>query len=579
MELTWVDFVVFVAFMGTVVIVSLYAGRKEQTSEDYFLAGRKLTWWLIGFSLIASNISTEHFVGMAGSAFGRIGLAIASYEWMAAICLVFVAWWLLPRFLQAGIYTMPEFLEYRYDSETRAIMAVYLMAAYIVVLLAVVLYSGSLAFNAIFGVPAMLVDRFGVDPDSAELWANVIGIWGIGIIAGSYTIYGGLKAVVWSDLLQGGALLLGGAVVTVLGLRLVGGGDLIEGWRTFTAANEGKLHMCLPWNDPELPWIAVFIGGLWIPNIFYWGLNQFITQRTLGAKSLAEGQKGILFAALIKLCIPLIIVIPGIMAFQLYGDEILALGGNAGDKAYPYMIKQLLPPSLRGVMFAALLGAVMSTFNSGLNSASTIFTVDIYGKYINKSASPHRQVAVGRVATAVIVVVACLWAPVVGSFQGVFTYIQEIWGFISPGIVAAFIVGLVVKRAPAVAGRTALLLAPILYACSRVPKWTMEGVYDFQLQTDAEGSSVVRVLDGSGTQVVEGFAALYYRFCAIAFLHHMGIVFLVLVACMLILTKLHPLARPVTMPTSDLDVRVYPLVYVAGGLVVAATVGLYAIFW
>lgn len=205
MELNWIDLAVFIGFMGTVVVISLYAGRKEQTSEDYFLAGRKLTWPLIGFSLIASNISTEHFVGMAGSAFGRVGLAIASYEWMAAVTLVLVGWFLLPKFLKAGIYTMPQFLEYRYSSGTRTIMATYIMAAYIIVLLAVVLFSGAVAFNAIFDIPGIFVEKFDMSPEKAEFWANIIAIWAIGIIAGSYTIYGGLKSVVWSDLLQGGA--------------------------------------------------------------------------------------------------------------------------------------------------------------------------------------------------------------------------------------------------------------------------------------------------------------------------------------------------------------------------------------
>ncbi|RKY24303.1 MAG: solute:sodium symporter family transporter [Planctomycetota bacterium] len=567
MELTWIDLVVFVGFMGTVVAVSLYAGRKERTSEDYFLAGRKLTWPLIGFSLIASNISTEHFVGMAGAAFGRVGLAIASYEWMAAITLVLVGWFLLPRFLKAGIYTMPEFLEYRYNSGTRAIMATYIMAAYIIVLLAVVLYSGAVAFNAIFNIPAILADKFGITLQDAEFWANIIAIWSIGIIAGTYTIYGGLKAVVWSDLLQGGALILGGAIVTILGLRLIGSGNPIEGWQTFAAQNAGKLHTVLPWNDPEVPWLAVFIGGLWIPNIFYWGCNQFITQRTLGAKSLAEGQKGIVFAAALKLLMPFIIVIPGIMALQLFGSEIAQLGGNIGDKAYPYMISRILPPQLRGVMFAALCGAVMSTFNSGLNSASTIFTIDIYRKYINPAASQHKQVTIGRIATAVIVVVACLWAPVVGQFKGVFTYIQEIWGFISPGIVAAFIIGLVIKKTPPTAAKGALLLGPVLYAICRVPAWIWEHIYYSRFP--------------NATEVVapEGFWGPIIKFSSWAFLHHMGLVFLVLAAFMLIVTKIKPLAEPVKMPHSDLDTSIHPQTYILGGLVIAATVVLYIIFW
>ena len=595
MELTLFDLITFVGFIAVVVGVSLYASRKEDSSEDYFLAGRRLTWGLIGFSLIASNISTEHFVGMAGEGFGRVGLAIASYEWMSAITLVIVAWWLLPKFLRVGIYTMPEFLEYRYDSTTRTIMATYLMAGYIVALLATVLYSGARGLNGVFDFPQIFMDRFGMEQEAATAAATIAGIWTIGIIAAAYTIYGGLKAVVWSDLLQGGALLLGGAIVLYLGLKLTGGGSLgedggvlggslLQGWRTFSEANADKLHVVLPWNDPDVPWLAVFIGGLWIPNLFYWGLNQFITQRTLGAKSLAEGQKGIYLACVFKLLIPFIIVIPGIMAFQLFGDEVLAKAGGdvpkAGELAYPHMIAQIMPPLLRGVMLAALAGAVMSTFNSGINSASTIFTIDLYSKYMNRNATAKQQVKVGRIATALIALVACLIAPLPGNFEGVFKYIQEIWGFISPGIVAAFLVGLVLKRAPALAGRAALILGPILYACSRIPKWIMEGAYKFSLEQVGEGTTnVVRELADGSTQVVEGLAALCYRFCALAFLHHMAIVFVILAIVMVIITVVRPRTRPIEYPTSQIDTKVHPQSYIFGSLIIAATVALYIMFW
>ncbi|NLY00696.1 MAG: solute:sodium symporter family transporter [Rhodopirellula sp.] len=550
--LTSFDLIVFLGFFAVVVAVSLYASRHEQTSEDYFLAGRRLTWPLIGFSLIASNISTEHFVGMAGSAFGRVGMAIASYEWMAAVTLVIVAWWLLPKFLKAGIYTMPEYLEYRYDHGTRAIMATYLMIAYVIVLLATVLYSGSIALNAIFDIPGVLARKYHLAPQAAEHYAAVIGIWGIGIIAGAYTVYGGLKAVVWSDLIQGAALLLGGAMVAFLGLQMLGDGNVIEGWRNFAAAEGDKLHVVLPWNDPDVPWLAVFIGGLWIPNLFYWGLNQFITQRTLGARSLAEGQKGILFAAAIKLLIPFIIVIPGIMAFQLFGPQIEALGGNVGDKAYPYMISRILPPQLRGIMFAALCGAVMSTFNSGLNSASTIFTIDIYRRYLRPQASPRHEVTVGRISTGVIVVVSCLWAPVISKFEGVFKYIQEIWGFITPGIVAAFLVGLVVKKAPPSAAKRAMLLGLPLYGFCRF---------------------------GGNLWPAESVPAWLAAFHGWAFLHHMGLVFLALVAYMLLVTWRDPLEKPAEMPVSKVDVAVHPQVYLLGSLIIAATTALYLLFW
>jgi len=560
MELTTLDLVVFLAFMGMVVAVSLYAGRREGSSEDYFLAGRSLGWGLIGFSLIASNISTEHFVGMAGQAFGRVGLAIASYEWMSAIVLVFVAWWLLPRFLSAGIYTMPEYLEYRYDAGARTIMAVFMMVAYVIVFLATVLFSGAVALDAVFDLTGMFQLRFGMAPEDAQFWAMVSGIWVIGIIAGCYTIYGGLKAVVWSDLLQGAALLIGGSVVAVLGLQLLGDGSLVAGWSEFRTVNADKLHVVLPWNDPDVPWLAVFVGGLWIPNLFYWGLNQFITQRTLGAKSLAEGQKGVLFAACLKLLIPFIIVMPGIMAYQLYGDSI-----SNGDMAYPHMMGQVLPPYLRGAMFAALCGAVMSSFNSGINSASTIFTIDLYKRFLNRDADAAQEVRVGRIATGVIVVIACLWAPVISGFEGVFNYIQEIWGFISPAIVAVFLVGLLARRTPALAARGALWLGIPLYALCRVPKWVLDGVFGWdERQPGAAGNGLLEAL---------------YAFNSWSFLHHMGLVFVVLVIFMVIVTRWRPLAEPRVMPVSRIDVTPHPKQYLFGGAVIAMTVALYVLFW
>ncbi len=558
MELNWVDMVVFVGFMATVMGVSLYAGRKERTSEDYFLAGRKLTWYLIGFSLIASNISTEHFVGMAGTAFGDVGMAVANWEWMSAVCMVFIAWWLLPRFIRAGIYTMPQFLEYRYDSTTRTIMSVYHMTFYIIALLSTVLYSGAVALNTIFDLSSMFVDKFGVAPENADFWANVVGIWGIGIIAGTYTIYGGLKAVVWSDLLQGGALLIGGAIVTILGLKMLGGGewaDLGAGWNIFATENADKLHVFLPANDSYAPWVGTMIGGLWILNIHYWGLNQFITQRTLGAKSLAEGQKGVIWAAAIKLVIPFIIVIPGIMAFRLYGDVI-----SDGDKAYPYMITQLLPPQLRGVMFAALCGAVMSTFNSGLNSSATLFTVDIYNKFINKEASSRKQVSVGRITTAVIVVIACLWAPIISKFEGVFKYIQEMWSFIAAGIVAVFLMGLILKKAPPRAAKGALLLGPPVYAFCRYIGllWKIPGM----------------------AEVTPRLREAMISFNSWSFLYHQMIVFGVLVFYMLVVTIKMPLLEAVKLPVANkVDTSIHPKVYLMGGIVIGLTVILYIIFW
>ena len=276
MELDILDISVFLLFIIVVVGTSMYKSRKVETGENFFLASRGLIWPLIGLSLIAANISTEQFVGMSGQSAGSVGLAIASYEWMGAITLIVVAFFFLPRFLSSGIYTIPEFLEYRYNSSARTIMAFYTMVIYVGVTISAVLYSGGITIYTIFNV----------DLTTA--------IWAVGITAALYTTWGGLKAVAWADLFQGSALIIGGAIVLVFGFIAIGGVD------NFFSYNEEKLHMILPADHPILPWTALVIG-LWIPNFYYWGLNQYITQRTLAAKSLKEGQLGIIFAASLKI--------------------------------------------------------------------------------------------------------------------------------------------------------------------------------------------------------------------------------------------------------------------------------------
>lgn len=521
MDLSIIDIVAFVAFLAVVIGVSLYASRKEENEEDYFLAGRKLNWWLIGISLIASNISSEHFVGMSGKGF-TLGLAIASYEWMAAITLVLVGLFLLPRFLRSGIYTIPQYLEYRYSQNTRTLMAVFMLVFYIAVTLATVLYSGAIALQQIF---------------DTNLYT---GIWALGILAGGYTVYGGLKAVVWSDLIQGGALLIGGLIVMFLCF------DAIGGYARFEELAGDKLHTVLPWNHPEMPWVAVFIGGLWLPNIFYWGLNQFITQRTLGAKSLEEGQKGILFGATLKLLIPFIVVFPGIIAFELYGDVI-----TKGDNAYPHLIKNLLPAGLKGIMFAALFGAVMSTLDSLLNSASTIFTIDIYKPYFapkatkNSEADNSKQlVKVGRIVTFALVVFGCLWAPIVGQFESLYDYIQKFWGLVQPGIVAAFAFGILWKKVPAKAAIGAMLLnIPIYGGCLLFDEFQPAGE-------------------------------------KIAFLHYMAITFVLLCLFIVAYTLLYPSTKTVVMPVNPaIPLTTSPLVKVWSLIVVALTVALYIYYF
>jgi SSS family solute:Na+ symporter len=514
MQLYWFDVLVFVGFLVVAIGTSLYKSRKEESGEDFFLASRGLVWPLIGLSLIAANISTEHFVGMSGQGAGTMGLAVASYEWIAAITLVFVALFFLPAFLRSGIYTIPEYLEYRYNAAARAIMAFYLMVVYVGVSISAVVYSGALTLQTIFGMDLVLA------------------VWLIGAIAALYTTWGGLKAVAWADLFQGSALILGGVMTLILGFRAVGGvGSFLE-------VNADKLHMILPESDSVLPWTALLIG-IWIPNFYYWGLNQFITQRALAAKTLRQGQLGILFAATIKLIIPFIIIFPGIMAYQLYRADLTAPGATT-DAAYPLLIRNLVPAGLRGFIFAAITGAVISTLGSMLNSVSTILTMDLYKRHWKRDASPRSVVRIGRIATLVFVVIVCWIAPHLGDprFQGIFNYIQEFQGYISPGILAAFLFGLVFKRAPASAGVTALLLC--------VP------VYGY----------------------------LHWQFAEIAFLNRMAISFAVIIAAMGLITCWRPLTEPKDMPVKEnFDMTPSTVVRWYGVLLILVTVGLYILFW
>ena len=509
MGFTVLDTTFFVVFIALVIGISLYASRKEDNSEDYFLAGRRLTWWLIGISLIASNISSEHFVGMSGQGYS-LGLAIASYEWMAALALVVVGLVLLPRFLRVGIYTLPEFLEYRYNKKAKLVMACFMLTFYILVTMATVLYSGALALRSIFGI-------------------NLIkGIWLIGIIAGGYTVYGGLKAVVWSDLIQGITLLGIGLLIMFLAFQKVGGYD------KFVELSGEKLHTVLPLNHSRMPWISVFFGGLWVQNLFYWGLNQFISQRTLGAKSLSEGQKGILFGSSLKLLIPFIVVFPGIIAFELYGDQIT----NA-DEAYPFLIQKVLPSGLMGIMFAALFGAVMSTLDSLLNSATTIFTMDIYKSHIKKDVSPKRLVFVGRLVTIILVLIGCLWAPIVSKFEGgLYFFLQVYWGFVIPGVVAVFFFGIIWKKVPTSAATWAMLInVPVYGLC-------------LFLMPD------------------------------VSYLHHMEITFAVIMLYIIITTKMNPLQTPIKYPVrNNVEIKISKTVKIWSLLILIATISLYIIFF
>lgn len=510
MQFHILDMVVLVAFFALVLATSMIKSRREKTSEDYFLAGRGLKWYLIGFSIVAANISTEQFVGMAGQSAGGIGLAVSSWQLVGSVGIVIIAFTLLPRFLKAGIYTIPEYLEYRYNSLARTIMAVITVVIYIAVLLAAVLYSGGLTLKTVFGVPL------------------IKGIWMIGLLAATYTVWGGLKAVAWADLFQGGSLLLGGIMIFLLGLHACGG------WGNFSQANADKLHMVLPSTHPGLPWTGVS-SGMWIVLVYYCGLNQFIVQRNLAAKTLRDGQLGVIFAGGLWLLVPFAIVMPGIMSYHLYQGQM-----KTTDEAFPLLIRNLVPMGLRGFMFAAIAGAVISSLASMLNSASTICTMDIYRRLINPGASQKGLILIGRVLTMAFVVAGCFLAPMLSNpdFGGVFQYIQQFQGYIWPGVVAAFLFGMMVPTAPGSAGVAALISGPILY-----------GIFQY-------------------------FAPELH------FLIQVAVVFQLVIMIMMLITFVWPLEVPRTLPVrEDIVIQTGIGAKIFGGLVIAGVIGFYILFW
>ncbi|MBG3081889.1 sodium/sugar symporter [Proteus mirabilis] len=444
--LSTIDYAIFALYVVIIISLGLWVSRskdgEKKGTKDYFLAGKTLPWWAIGSSLIAANISAEQFIGMSGSGFS-IGLAIASYEWMAALTLIIVAKYFLPVFIEKGIYTIPEFVENRFKSRNlKTILAVFWLALFIFVNLTSVLYLGSLALETILGVPMMYA------------------IIGLALFAVIYSLYGGLSAVAWTDVVQVFFLILGGLFTTVLAVSYIGGdGGIMEGLSKMTQAAPDHFKMILEKDNPQfmnLPGIAVLIGGLWVANLYYWGFNQYIIQRALAAKSINEAQKGLVFAAFLKLIVPVLVVVPGIAAFVITTNpELMAgLGTMApehiptlsqADKAYPWLT-QFLPVGAKGIVFAALAAAIVSSLASMLNSIATIFTMDIYKEYVGPKASETRLVNVGRISAVVALIIACFIAPLLGGIDQAFQYIQEYTGLVSPGILAVFLLGLFWKK-------------------------------------------------------------------------------------------------------------------------------------
>lgn len=553
------DYAVFIIYFLIVAIYGFWIYRRKKKaatdSKDFFLAEGSLTWWAIGASLIASNISAEQFIGMSGNGF-TMGLAISTYEWMAAATLVIVAIFFIPVYLKNKIYTMPQFLNQRYNGTVAMIMAVFWLLLYVVVNLTSILFLGALAISSISGISLTACMIF------LAVFAIIITL-------------GGMKVIGYTDVIQVFFLILGGLVTTYLALGLVakhfGGSGVVEGFTLLTKKADDHFHMIFNKDNPNymsLPGLSVLIGGMWIVNLNYWGCNQYITQRALGA-DLKTARNGILFAAFLKLMMPVIVVLPGIAAYVLYQNgyfqqEMLVDGEVLPDKAYPVLLN-LLPAGLKGLAFAALTAAVVASLAGKANSIATIFTLDIYKKKINPGTSEKKLVWTGRAAVIVAMLIAVLIAPFLGiDKKGGFEYIQEYTGFVSPGIFAMFLLGFFWKKTTSNAALFATIGGFTLSIIFKIlPKWV-----NLEWLSSRGFSKMVTQKDGS----------ILYE---IPFLDRMGFVFIISVIGMYIIS-IYENKKGVKPNGLEIDTKMFKMSpgFAAGTLIVGGVlVALYTLFW
>ncbi len=554
------DYIVFFFYFIMVASYGLYIYYKKKkktvsASHDYFLAEGSLTWWAIGTSLIASNISSEQFIAMSGNGF-KMGLAISTYEWMAAATLIIVAVFFIPVYLKNKIYTMPQFLNQRYNSSVAMIMAVFWLLLYVVVNLTSILYLGALAINGISGIDTNLC---------------MYGLAAFSIIIA----LGGMKVIGYTDVIQVVFLIIGGLVTTYLALNRVaelnGQTGIVDGFNYMMSQSDDHFHMILTKeneNFPSLPGLTVLFGGMWIVNLNYWGCNQYITQRALGA-DLKTARSGILFAAFLKLLMPVIVVLPGIAAYVIHQKgglqtEMLQDGVLNPDKAYPVLLN-LLPTGLKGLSFAALTAAVVASLAGKVNSISTIFTLDIYQKKLSPDASEKQLVKVGKLTVLVAMLIAVIIAPFLGiDKKGGFEFIQEYTGFVSPGIFAMFILGFFWKKTSSNAAMFATIGGFIL---SVVFKF-LPHVVDLSWLHSMGFATLVQQKDGS----------MLYE---IPFLDRMGFVFAISVLSMVVIS-LYDAKRGIPSKGLEVDKSMFKTntgFAVGSMLVVGILVALYTLFW
>ncbi|WP_109301787.1 solute:sodium symporter family transporter [Aquimarina sp. AU474] len=519
----------FLGFTLLVGVISYLATRKtnENTADGYFLAGRSLSAITIAGSLLLTNLSTEQIIGLNADAFTD-GILVMAWETLAAIAMVITAVFLLPRYLKGGLTTIPQFLERRYDTTTKAITSGLFLSGYAIILLPIVLYTGAVAINTMFDIPELLgVSEF------VSIW---ICVFSIGIIGSIYAIFGGLKAVAISDTVNAVGLLIGGIMIPILGLLEIGDGSISEGFTILLQEHPEKFN-AIGSNDSKIPFATIFTGMMLV-QLFYWGTNQAIIQRALGAKNLKEGQKGLLLASFIKILGPLIVVLPGVIAFHMFGDTL----GKA-DQAYPTLVKEVLPVSLVGFFAAVIFGAILSSFNSALNSSVTLFGVDIYNEYVNKQATEIQIVKAGKKFGILLALFAMIIAPFLYYTESIFGYLQKANGCYSIPILTIIVVGYLTKRVPAIAAKVAIISGALLYLGYVILDSTiMKGVFPH-------------------------------------FLHIMAIVFVLNITVMLVIGKLYPRELPYEQQyTKEVDITPWKAARYVGVVICTIVVFSYIYF-
>ncbi|MFV9550210.1 solute:sodium symporter family transporter [Algibacter sp. PT7-4] len=546
------QFLTFIGFTAIVAIISYLKtrGTEESSSDGYFLGGRSLTAGVIAGSLLLTNLSTEQIVGLNGSAY-QSGLSVMVWETLAAIAMVVTAIFLLPRYLKGGLTTVPGFLEKRFDLTTKTLTSVLFLSGYVVVLLPVILYSGSLAISGMFDIPELL----GVT-HTQSIW---ICVWGIGIIGSIYAVFGGLKAVAVSDSINAVGLLAGGILIPIFGLMMIGDGNLLDGLSILTTENPDKFKSLGKPSDP-VPFHTIFTGMMLV-QLFYWGTNQQIIQRALGAKNLKEGQKGLLLASFIKILGPIIVVLPGLIAYHIFQGNL-----ESADTAYPMLVKKVLPSTWVGFFAAVLFGAILSSFNSVLNSSVTLFGIDVYKEHINKNADEKTVVKYGKSFGIILAIASMFIAPLIANAGSLFAYLQEINGIYSIPILTIIVVGYLTKRVPAIAAKIGLISGCLLYIISQ---FILQPYFINKAITNAKATGVT---SESALSLIEANAYPH-------FLDVMAILFILNVVIMLWIGKLKPRKEEYTQEyTQQVDITPWKYTKQTSIAICIIVIGVYIYF-